>query len=200
MPRILDVYLDSVIYLYESVEAAAAERDDSGGSGFLIGYPPEQPGDPTPVYAVSNLHVVETHPVVRVNDKLAGVKALPLTFANWVKHPDGDDVAVAPIELSNDLHRYSCSSVAVFVTDDFIAKHNLGPGDECFMLGRFMTHDGKQQNTPTARFGNVSMIGGELIKNPDTGHMQEAYLVEMHSLPGYGGFARLRLPLGRHGR
>jgi hypothetical protein len=53
----------------------------------------------------------------------------------------------------------------------------LGNGDEAFMIGRFFSQEGKQQNTPAVRFGNISMLPLE----------RDVFLVEHRSLPGYSG-------------
>jgi hypothetical protein len=54
------------------------------------------------------------------------------------------------------------------------------------MVGRFVNHEGRQRNTPTARFGNISMMPWEPVRNPLRG-AQESFLVETRSLGGYSG-------------
>jgi hypothetical protein len=54
------------------------------------------------------------------------------------------------------------------------------------MIGRFINHEGKQRNLPTVRFGNIAMMPLEKVLMSD-GLLQEAFLVEMRSLPGYSG-------------
>jgi hypothetical protein len=56
------------------------------------------------------------------------------------------------------------------------------------MVGRFISHDGKQKNTPAVRFGNIAMMPKERIVSPH-GIAQESFLVETRSLPGYSGSA-----------
>ena len=58
------------------------------------------------------------------------------------------------------------------------------------MVGRFINHEGRQQNTPSVRFGNIAMMPKEKIVLKD-GHLQECFLVEVRSLPGYSGSAVL---------
>ena len=53
------------------------------------------------------------------------------------------------------------------------------------MLGRFVNHEGIQQNEPSARFGNISVMPRR-IKQSD-GFEQISYAVEMRSMPGYSG-------------
>lgn len=63
-----------------------------------------------------------------------------------------------------------------------------------------MGHDGRQRNTPTARFGNVAMSEPEPIVNQESRISQESFLVELRSLPGYSGspvFAYYAAPMIR---
>jgi hypothetical protein len=74
-----------------------------------------------------------------------------------------------------------------FATKDLIKEYNVGAGDEILMLGRFISREGIQQNTPTARFGHISQMPGEPMVT-DTGDMQdEAFLCEVRSIGGYSG-------------
>jgi hypothetical protein len=61
----------------------------------------------------------------------------------------------------------------------------LGPGDEIFMIGRFISHDGRKKNHPSTRFGNLSMVVAP-IKHPDGGE-EESFAVDMRSISGYSG-------------
>ena len=53
------------------------------------------------------------------------------------------------------------------------------------MIGRFVLHDGKKINHPSARFGNLSMLPAP-IRTP-AGYDQESFAVEMRTLSGYSG-------------
>lgn len=57
MPRIDDRILNSVFYLYPSVEAAEA-GDEEGGTGFRVSVASEMHPDRAHLYAVTNAHVV----------------------------------------------------------------------------------------------------------------------------------------------
>jgi hypothetical protein len=39
-----------------------------------------------------------------------------------------------------------------------IRAWRIFPGDEVFLYGRLVTHDGQQRNKPVVRFGNISMF------------------------------------------
>lgn len=97
-----------------------------------------------------------------------------LNTEEWTSSDDAD-IAVSPLTLS-----YLGHAIEAIGSDEFVdagrAPH-LGPGDEVFMAGRFVDFDGRQKNTPTARFGNIAMLPGE----------EDFYLIEHHSLPGCSG-------------
>ena len=63
---------------------------------------------------------------------------------------------------------------------------NIGPGDECFVVGRFVNHEGKQKNLPTVRFGCISQMADEPILQ-NCGYKQQSFLVEAKSIGGYSG-------------
>ena len=54
------------------------------------------------------------------------------------------------------------------------------------MVDRFIGHDGKQSNLPTARFGNISRMDGEPIEDK-YGIRQDSFLVDIRSISGYSG-------------
>jgi hypothetical protein len=103
---------------------------------------------------------------------------------DWTPHPDGDDLAIALIDLPLEKHRYFPIDIHTFLHRDNLLS--VGAGDDTFMVGRFVNHDGKQRNTPSLRFGSIAMLPFEKIRL-QSGHMQEAYLVETRSISGYSG-------------
>ena len=68
-----------------------------------------------------------------------------------------------------------------------LQRLDVGPGDEVFFVGRFVTHEGRTRNLPTARFGNIAMLPHEPVRNPESGIDQESFLVEARSVSGYSG-------------
>jgi len=187
MPRIPDAILQSVAYLYPTGKAAEA-GEAFGGSGFLVYLPSkvhEGYGFP---YVVTNSHVVRegSSPVVRLNTK-TGKKAIHVYGQNdWVHHPSGDDIAAVPISLT-ETHQYQLLPFEQFcITTEFIAQNQIGPGDEVYMVGRFVNHEGRQQNAPSVRFGAIAQMNTEPIRH-ERGHWQESFLVEGRSIPGYSG-------------
>ena len=198
MPELPAQFLDAVIYLYRS-EAEAAAGEQTGGSGCLVSMP--SAGEVPPfVYAVTNAHVIRgpsgpRAPVIRLNTVDGQVSTLPLDADNWKQHPEGDDIAVAPLGLNPHHHRFFLIPREVFVQHDEQGTYGgadrsgrtrIGPGDDVFMLGRYIGHDGKQRNAPTVRFGHVAMLPVEPIEL-ESGIRQESFLVEALSLSGYSG-------------
>lgn len=197
MPRIEQRYLDASIYLYASKQSAE-DGENFGGSGCLVSVEstPVAQFDgrktkilvdyPLHVYAVTNKHVARGgFPVIRLNTIDGEHDVLELGHHDWIPHPDGDDLAVAPIELGDSRFHYFPIGLHMFVSQPGSFQY-IGAGDETFMVGRFTTHGGKQRNTPTLRFGNIAMLPFEKVKLHD-GFMQEAFLVETRSISGYSG-------------
>jgi len=63
----------------------------------------------------------------------------------------------------------------------------LGYGDDIFMVGRFITFDGKQRNTPVVRFGQISMLPAEPVEVDGGRAQEEVFLVECRSIGGLSG-------------
>jgi hypothetical protein len=209
MPKIPQQYLDCSIYLYRSRESAE-EGENFGGSGCLV-YVQDSPYImmdnyhsfmngiysktsvvyPAHIYAVTNKHVARGgFPVIRLNTIDDKIDVIELNHHDWIPHPEGEDLAVAPIDLPEDKHNFYAISTHMFVGRESLNSHllypSIGAGDDTFMVGRFVTHAGKQRNTPSLRFGSIAMLPFEKVKL-DSGHMQEAFLVETRSLSGYSG-------------
>ena len=171
--------------------AAAQAGEHIGGSGCVVAVPlhNDPDTDVATVYAVTNSHVVRSEQggstVVRVNRKDGGFDALPLDPDSWIHHGDGADIAVAPMTLDEGTHRYTSIGPWTFVTPE--QPMWFGVGADTVMVGRFVTHEGRQRNIPAARFGNVSVLPYEPVRVGLGGLAQERFLVEEHSFSGYSG-------------
>jgi hypothetical protein len=188
VPRIADWLLDCVVYLYPSKQEAEA-GEAVGGTGFLAFVPSEVHEGYGFAYCVTNSHVVRegASPVIRLNTKDGSRDIIELEQDHWVHHPDGDDLAICSIAMTNpDYYRYSLVDTGMFVTNELIERQSMGPGDEVFMVGRFGTHEGRQRNTPVVRFGNISMMPFEPVMHR-RGYKVESFLVEARSLSGFSG-------------
>ena len=139
-------------------------------------------------YAVTNSHVIReaASPVIRLNTVNDDIEILNYADRNWFHHPSGDDIAVCPLLLDWSKYKFSCIPTDLFINQAIISKENIGAGDEVFMVGRFIGFDGIQHNTPTLRFGNMSIGSPQKILHR-RGYLQESYLIETRSLSGYSG-------------
>lgn len=187
MPRIHNNLADCVVYLYPT-EADAADHESIGGTGFLV-HIAVTPEDPYTVvmFAVTNKHVIERAPVVRVNAKndKTPIAVAPYQRKDWIEHPAGDDLAIVPIVLNLDLHKFNSVPRSMLLTKKIIEEQDIGLGDDVFIVGRFITHEGKVRNTPSLRFGNIAQMPDYIRQ--ENGFDQESFLVEAKSISGYSG-------------
>lgn len=189
MPKIPPWYLDCVVYLYKDA-TSAREGTKNGGSGFLVAVPLIENPDMCSVYVITNNHVFRNCgdcPAVRLNTVQGKIDVIVTQNKDWKPHPDGSDVAVCPIQISEsttDGHRCNAISPDFFVTKQHVENGTISPGDETFMVGRFVTVQGQQRNTPALRFGNVAMLPYEPIED-EYGLKQESFIIECRSIPGY---------------
>jgi hypothetical protein len=179
-----------VVYLYPTSEAAR-RGDPAGGTGFLVGIPSATVPGQTYVYAITNEHVIRPpggkpgNPVIRLTDVTGETKIIQVRSNAWLSHPNDDDLAATCLPQSSD-NEYSWLYSSELVTQADINQYQLGPGDDCFMIGRLTTYDGKQRNEPVLRFGNIAMMP-QLILDISRAHQQESFLVEMRTLSGFSG-------------
>jgi hypothetical protein len=83
-------------------------------------------------------------------------------------------------------HKIRSISSTSFLTKRMIEQYDIGVGDETFVIGRFISREGKERNIPSVRFGAIAQMPAEPIIL-DGGIAQETYLVEARSIPGYSG-------------
>jgi hypothetical protein len=112
------------------------------------------------------------------------VDILPHDPAEWT-FDRRYDIAVIPIGLSPKAHKFTHIPIGMFLTREAVDKEEVGIGDDIFMVGRFMDHDGGVTNRPATRFGNISVMPSP-IEQPN-GHMADSYCVDLHSRSGYSG-------------
>lgn len=186
LARIAPQFLECVIYLYPS-KSAAADGKNAGGSGFIVGVTSEKVADIFYLYAVTNKHVVENGQsrTIRLNTKDGKVDIRETTLDDWTISLS-DDLAVMAFPLDESIHKHNFVPDSFFLTPDLIERLKIGPGEEVFMVGRFINHEGRQCNTPSLRFGNIAMMPGEPVKRAD-GSLQESFIVDVRSVPGYSG-------------
>jgi hypothetical protein len=145
------------------------------------------------LYAVSNHHVVQRDgfSVLRVNTNDGKIETIETEPHEWITFaPPVHDVAIYSMfgNLIPSNASISWILYSDFLTPDLGEKFNIGPGDDVFMVGRFVNHEGKARNFPSVRFGNLSMMpGDEPIYVDSKTHPQESFAIEMRSMCGYSG-------------
>lgn len=185
MPRIPDRLLNCVFYLYHSEEDAIAGRN-AGGTGFVVAL--KSTVDPTKhfIFAVTNWHVAcqSGASVVRVMRRDGQPEVFAYGPEDWFFDPQGHDVAIVPLPLQSKVH--DCTYLPISNLRRLDGEPTtMGIGDDVFMIGRFVDHDGGEKNKPTVRFGNISMMPTP-IQMPN-GNKLDAYCLDMHSRSGYSG-------------
>jgi hypothetical protein len=127
--------------------------------------------------------------VVRI-DRIDGTaECFETNGSQWIGHPDGDDIVVLPLGFDHRALRFAGISIRQFLTKELVIGEDVGIGDDTFIVGRFISHDGKQCNSPAIRFGNIAMMPLEPIACEESGVAQESFLVETRSSPGCSGSA-----------
>ena len=163
MFRIQQDLLESSIYLYPD-QASAASGQQVGGSGFLLGWSLPSDIGGYSLWAVTNRHVIDQgHWTIRMNGADGGLSFMDTDDSQWVFHPNDSDLAVRPMSLSNDIHRFKFVPDNWLLKDEWKRNLDIGPGDPCFTVGRFVGHDGRQQNNPTVRFGQIAQSDNEPV-------------------------------------
>lgn len=183
--RIDDTFKHSAFYIYRS--AADAKRGVAeGGTGFLVAMRHKVNRRYAAIYAVTNAHIIRAFntPTFRLNTHAGKITTLGTKKSEWVIHPDGDDIAVLPF-AGYEQYKIWAIPQELFFNKATLNKYLFGVGDEVFMVGRFVGHEGRAKNLPSVRFGNISMVPEELVRYQND--EQEAFLVELRSIGGYSG-------------
>ncbi len=189
MPRIPPQVLYSTFYLYPSVKAAKA-GDKFGGTGFFVAYPTGIPEAPSLLYAVTNWHVAvrDGCSVMRVNTLHGGPDIFDFDPADWEFPPGGPDMAVIPhlkLGVRESVHQIVALELGLLLTRLDVVNLEINPGEDIFMIGRFVDHDGAASNVASARFGNLSVMPQEMLQ--PTGGRFESFILDVHSRTGYSG-------------
>lgn len=185
MPRIPDNVLNCVFFVYPPDEGAARTGKPIGGTGFIVSVPSAVPGrDYT--YGITNWHLAidQGKSFVRINRKDGKPPDIfPFDSSDWAAHPDGCDIAAIPLFINSAIHDVSAIPIESFPHEG--NAPNLGLGDNVFMAGRFVDHDGGATNVPSVRFGNIAVMPTPM----DQGRRREreSYCIDLHSRTGYSG-------------
>jgi hypothetical protein len=187
VPRIPDKFLDCVIYLYPDAKSAD-EGEGIGGSGFLAGVlTTGLPQNFYFLYAVTNKHVIKNGATtIRFSTRVGEKEIFETDERAWVSHPAGDDLAACVISFDPQNIKFNFVPRTDFISIPTMKNIDVGIGDDVFVVGRFISHEGKQQNNPTARFGCLAQMPWEPIIQDD-GFPQESFLIEARSIGGFSG-------------
>lgn len=183
MPRITDTVRDCVFFLYPNRRAAELGKP-FGGCGFLVQYPSTIMGRPF-LYGVTNAHLIANNPIMRINRRDSPDKPdiFQIQDIDWEVHPDSFDVAATPLVLDSEVHDVSAIPHENFASPE--RSFNLGLGDEVFMVGRFVDHDGGTTNSPSVRFGNIAVMPTPMKQRGNV--ERDSYLIDLHSRTGFSG-------------
>ena len=195
MPRIADRNLDGVAFLFRTRDEAEA-RSQLGGSAFFIGRAiagsENTPNGPTYVpYLISNRHVVWNTgaPFASLNRRDGNPPdVIEIDQTEWHVHPSGADLAAVCMlgRFDRATHKTTFLQDKYLLTKEFMHNADIGVGDEVFMMGRFLNHQGQVHNRPAARFGSLSMML-EPLWNDALKRDEEGFAVEMRSRTGFSG-------------
>jgi hypothetical protein len=183
-------YINCAVYIYPDDEGANGGFP-AGGTAFIIQMPLNIEGW-SQDYVVTAAHVIEddtvgTGPVLRINSGDRKFQLIRTRHESWFIE-EKDDLAIMPLDIPREGLDYGAIPTEGFLTKDLIEQHKFGPGNEVFVVGRFVGQEGTTKNTPTVRFGSIALMPHEPFKRPPPkGVLEEALLVEFRSLGGYSG-------------
>lgn len=187
VPRVPEDALETVVFLYPAREAAEQGRK-VGASGFMVAQPFIH-GFGLHMYTVTNRHCVEgrgTTTIRAMTKTDAG--SVPVFVdakeCDWIFH---DDYDVAIYRWEDGAPEVAAHSSTSLLRRDEMAHLKIGPGEDVYIIARFIHHDGGQRNLPIVHTGMVGMLPLEPIKNPYTDKDEYDFLVETHSRGGYSG-------------
>ena len=191
MPRVGDVYLDAVVFVYPSADHAA--RDEGGGTGFMVGMRFEEERGAEHVYVVTAAHLLYR---TKTKTGLTPVRhwnwpgrregsIFPTVASDWVPHRDGDDIAIAPVATHIRGDRSYLIDANFLVTKQWVASYDVGVGHDVFYVGRYKLPE-SACSVPTVRFGNISHMPMP-VWHPGFGREVTSFLVEGRSRGGFSG-------------
>ena len=185
MPRIPPKVLNSVFFLYETEEDARV-GSEVGGTGFIVGLPTAVPGYGF-AYFVTNWHNALGNGCSVV--RLEAVSGTPDIFVfdptDWHYSTKYDIAVIRGPHLVPDVHRFAAIGEELFLTKELKEQEKVGPGEDVFMVGRFVDYQGLKHNVPAVRFGNISM--DPVLMEQVYGGMADSYCIDMHSRSGFSG-------------
>jgi hypothetical protein len=185
MPPLDQSVLNCSFYLYPSEETAEAGAT-LGGSGFVV-VVSEHYGKRGLLYAVTAGHVIGQANTLRFNRKNGPPYFVTIPEHRWHRSLTHDIAATSLFGVPSEELEIFLMPLGLGLTRERAIEEGITVGDDVFIVGRFLGHDGRERNLPTARFGNIAMMPLQPIENRITGLAQESFLVEVRSVSGYSG-------------
>ena len=184
MPKIPSNYLNPVFSLYKTRENAE-KRTHEGGTGFIVSLPTVVP-DQSFTYFVTNWHVAVKAgaPIGRIETHSGEPEIFEFDCADWHFSPKFD-IAVVPVVLNPKVHDVAAIPLHSFLTEAYKKQHEIGIGEDVFMVGRFIQYQGMDRDVPSLRFGNISMDPAPIVQENET--TAESYCIDIRSKVGYSG-------------
>jgi hypothetical protein len=179
MPKIDPTIVNSTFYVYRTVEDAQLGQN-AQGTGFVLRVPVRV--GLAVHYAITNRHVLTSGAsVIRINVGSNATEILDIDPVDWEVHPAGDDIAATPLfQIPSESLRGAAIGAHLLADERYF---EFGVGDDAFMVGLFVDHQGISVNRPLARFGNISMLPSADAKVEG----REAFILDMHSRSGFSG-------------
>ncbi len=180
-------------FIYNNIEQAQSGSIYCS-TGFLVSMPSVINGQIF-LYAVTNRHCIQgINPVLRFNKKDGGLHTVQTVESQWHYIDNHYDIAIFPLVLDTNTIDLTHIDTSFFLTEDSVSKEEIDVGEDVFMVGRFVNHDGGSNiNKPSMRFGQISIMNANIIhpyaKYPNLMYKenQEAVLLDMRARTGYSG-------------
>jgi hypothetical protein len=193
MPRLSLTFPECVFFLY-GLDPETGEIAGPFGSGVFVGVH----SDAAPVvwsyYAITCAHVAyDGASIIRLNTTNGGSRLLEFEPHEWISINDGYDLAAVDVtdhigQLEEQADEVWAVPSLMFASQSFMSGHEIGIGEDGFMLGLFDKIPGDKRNVVAARFGNISLIANADAKiEQSNGVTVPCHLFDIHSRPGFSG-------------
>jgi hypothetical protein len=215
MPKIPPALERSAFFLFSRNPKTGDINSEPDGTGFVVGRRWRTAASRFHYYAVSNWHVAVKRgaSILRVNTASGKSRFIDTEPHEWYFITPGDDLAIRDI-TEDVITDGLCPDVVTYIEEDvfatpgFIFDHEIGMGDDVFMVGLFVDHAGDEHNVPIGRFGNIARLsdGSSLVEQPN-GQKRPSHLVDTRSRGGFSGspvfvyrvpYTQLKLLAGNH--
>lgn len=193
MPKLGEQYrwlLNLPFFLYRTTSEAES-GSSFGGTGFLVTI--NVRGTEIP-FAVTNAHIAlgeHRSGAIRVNCRDGRTRIISTRENQWFTIQGQHDIAVMIADwITKDIEIEALALTpntagSFYIDDEFVRDHEIDAGDDVFMVGRFVSVDGRQGNQPALRFGNISILQAN-VQHP-LGFQGRSMILDMRSRSGFSG-------------